>query len=63
MKNIMEVTEELVAANLRLRGVKKVKDLYEAQVDINAAVTVLCELVGLDKCSLERFRRDGRKRA
>ena len=64
MKNNMEITESLVVANLALRKAETDDDLEAAQVDVDTAVTALCELVGLDKGSLEHFRLvDGRKRA
>lgn len=64
MKNLMEITEALVVANLALRKAETADDLEAAQVDIDTAVTALCELVGLDKGSLEHFRLvDGRRRA
>ena len=64
MKNLMEITEALVVANLALRKAETADDLEAAQVDFDTEVTALCELVGLDKGSLEHFRLvDGRKRA
>lgn len=64
MKNLMEITEALVVANLALRKSETADDLEAAQVDVDTAVTELCELVGLDKGSLEHFRLvDGRRRA
>ena len=64
MKNLMEITEALVVANLALRKAETVDDLEAAQVDVDTAVTALCEVMGLDKGSLEHFRLvDGRKRA
>ena len=64
MKNLMEITEALVVANMALRKAQTVDDLEAAQVDIDTAVTALCELVGMDKGSLEHFRMvDGRRRA
>ena len=64
MKNLMKITESLVVANLALRKAETADDLEAAQVDVDTAVTALCELVGLDKGSLEHFRLvDGRKRA
>ena len=64
MKNLMEITEALVVANLALSKAQDADDLEAAQVDIDTAVTALCELVGLDKGSLEHFRLvDGRRRA
>ena len=64
MKNLMEITESLVVANLALRKAETDDDLEAAQVDVDTAVTALCELVGLVKGSLEHFRLvDGRKRA
>ena len=64
MKNLMEITESLVVANLALRKAETADDLEAAQVDVDTAVTALCELMGLDKGSLEHFRIvDGRRRA
>lgn len=64
MKNLQQVTEDLVVANLALRKVETFDDLEAAQVDIDAAVTAMCEVMGMDKSSLERFRlSDGRRRA
>lgn len=64
MKNLMEIIEALVVANLALRKAETADDLEAAQVDVDTAVTALCEMVGLDKGSLERFRLvDGRRRA
>lgn len=64
MKNLMEITEALVVANMALRKAQTADDLEAAQVDIDTAVTALCELVGMDKGSLEHFRLvDGRRRA
>lgn len=64
MKNLMEITESLVVANLALRKAQDADDLEAAQVDVDTAVTALCELVGLDKGSLEHFRLvDGRRRS
>ena len=64
MKNLMEITESLVVANLALRKAETADDLEAAQVDVDTAVTALCELVGLDKGSLEHFRMvDGRRRS
>ena len=64
MKNLMEITEALVVANLALRKAETADDLEAAQVDVDTAVTALCEVMGLDKGSLEHFRLvDGRKRA
>lgn len=63
MKNLMEITEALVVANLALRKAETADDLDAAQVDVDTAVTALCELVGLDRGSLEHFRMvDGRRR-
>ena len=62
--NLMEITEALVVANQALRKAETADDLEAAQVDVDTAVTALCELVGLDKGSLEHFRLvDGRRRA
>ena len=64
MKNLMEITESLVVANLALRKAETADDLEAAQVDVDTAVTALCEVMGLDKGSLEHFRMvDGRRRA
>ena len=64
MKNLMEITESLVVANLALRKAHDADEMESAQVDVDTAVTALCELVGLDKGSLEHFRLvDGRSRA
>ena len=64
MKCLMEITEALVGANLALSKAQDADDLEAAQVDVDTAVTALCEIVGLDKGSLENFRIvDGRKRA
>lgn len=64
MKNLMEITETLVVANLALRKAETADDLEAAQVDVDTAVTALCEVMGLDKGSLEHFRLvDGRRRA
>lgn len=64
MKNLMEITETLVVANMALRKAETADDLEAAQVDVDTAVTALCELMGLDKGSLEHFRLvDGRRRA
>ena len=64
MKNLMEITEALVVANLALRKAETADDLEAAQVDVDTAVTALCEVLGLDKGSLEHFRMvDGRRRS
>ena len=64
MKNLMEITEALVVANLALRKAQDANEMEAAQVDVDTAVTALCELVGMDKGSLEHFRMvDGRRRA
>ena len=64
MKNLMEITEALVVANLAFRKAETDDDLEAAQVDVDTAVTALCEVMGLDKGSLEHFRMvDGRRRA
>lgn len=64
MKNLQQVTEALVVANLALRKAETFDELEAAQVDIDTAVTALCEVMGLDKGNLERFRlSDGRRRA
>lgn len=63
MKNLMEITEALVVANLALGKAETADDLEAAQVDVDTAVTALCEVMGLDKGSLEHFRLvDGRRR-
>lgn len=64
MKNLQEITEALVMANMALRKAETSNDLEAAQVDVDEAVTALCEVMGMDKGSLERFRlSDGRRRA
>lgn len=64
MKNLQEITEALVVANLALRKAETADKLETAQIDIDTAVTALCEVMGLDKGSIERFRlSDGRRRA
>lgn len=64
MKNLQKITEDLVVANLALRKAETFDELEAAQVDIDTAVTALCEVMGLDKGNLERFRlSDGRRRA
>ena len=64
MKNLMEITEALVVANLSLWKAQDADEMEAAQVDVDTAVTALCELVGLDKGSLEHFRMvDGRRRS
>ena len=64
MKNLMKITEALVVANLALRKAETDDDLESAQVDVDTAVTALCEVMGLDKGSLEHFRMvDGRSRS
>lgn len=64
MKNLQQVTEALVVANLALRKAETFDEMEAAQVDVDEAVTALCEVMGLDKSSLERFRlSDGRRRA
>lgn len=64
MKNLMEITEAFVIANLALRKAQDADEMESAQVDVDTAVTALCELVGLDKGSLEHFRIvDGRRRS
>ena len=64
MKNLMEITEALVVANLALSKAQDADEMESAQVDVDTAVTALCELVGLDKGSLEHFRMvDGRRRS
>lgn len=63
MKNMQQVTESLVVANMNLRNAETFDDLEAAQVEVDEAVTSLCQLIGLDKENLERFRlSDGRKR-
>ena len=64
MKNLQKITEDLVVANLALRKAETFDELEAAQVDVDEAVTALCEVMGLDKGSIERFRlSDGRRRA
>lgn len=63
MKNLQQVTEALVVANMNLRKTETFDDLEDAQVEVDEAVTALCQLMGLDKEILERCRlSDGRKR-
>lgn len=64
MKTLQEITEALVVANMAVRKAETFDELEAAQVDIDAAVTALCEVMGMDKGNLERFRlSDGRRRA
>ena len=64
MKNMQQITEALVVANMNLRKAETFDDLEAAQVEVDEAVTALCQLMGLDKSSLERCRMsDGRRRA
>ena len=64
MKTLQEITEALVVANMAVRNAETDDELESAQVDIDTAVTALCEVMGLDKGSIERFRlSDGRRRA
>lgn len=63
MKNLQQITEALVVANLTLRKAETFDELESAQVDVDDAVTALCEVMGLDKSSLERFSSDGRRRS
>lgn len=64
MKTLQEITEALVVANMAVRKAETFDELEAAQVDIDAAVTALCEVMGLDKGNLEQFRLiDGRRRA
>ena len=64
MKNMQQITEALVVANMNLRKAETFDELESAQVEVDEAVTSLCQLMGLDKGSLERFRlSDGRRRA
>lgn len=64
MKTLQEITEALVVANMAVRKAETFDELEAAQVDIDTAVTALCEVMGLDKGNLERFRlSDGRRRA
>lgn len=64
MKTLQEITEALVVANMAVRKAETFDELEAAQVDIDAAVTALCEVMGLDKGNLEHFRLiDGRRRA
>ena len=64
MKTLQEITEALVVANMAVRKAETFDELEAAQVDIDSAVTALCEVMGMDKGNLERFRlSDGRRRA
>lgn len=64
MKNLQQATEALVVANMALRKAETFDEFESAQVDVDEAVTALCEVMGLDKGSLERCRlSDGRRRA
>lgn len=63
MKNMQQVTESLVVANMNIRNAETFDDLESAHVEVDEAVTSLCQLIGLDKENLERFiLSDGRKR-
>lgn len=62
--NLQKITENLVVANLALRKAENMEDVDAAQVELDESVSALCQLMGLDKGSLERFRlSDGRRRA
>lgn len=62
--NMQKITENLVVANLALRKAETMEDVESAQIDIEEAVSALCQLMGLDKNTIERFRlSDGRRRA
>lgn len=62
--NMQKITENLVVANLALRKAENMEDVESAQIDIEEAVSALCQLMGLDKNTIERFRlSDGRRRA
>lgn len=64
MKNLQEITEDLILANLALRKAENMEDVEDAKIDIEDAVAALCQLMGLDKNTIERFRlSDGRRRA
>lgn len=64
MKNLQQVTEAFVVANLALRKAENMEDVESAQTDIEEAVSALCQLMGMDKRNLERFRlSDGKRRA
>lgn len=67
MNNLLGYIEKLVVANKELQRVNGElynEDLDAAAVDIDDALEKLCDLVGLDKGSLERVRLvDGRRRA
>lgn len=64
MKNMQQITEDLVVANMNLRKAEYMDDVEEVQVELDEAVKALCEVMGLDKGSIERFRiSDGRRRA
>ena len=64
MRNLQEIVEALVVGNMALRKARTEDDIEAAAADIDAAVSRLCELTGLDRHSLETFRlADGRRRA
>ena len=64
MKTLQEITEALVVANMNLRKAETMEDVESAQIDVEEAVTALCEVMGMDKNTIERFRlSDGRRRA
>lgn len=67
MNNLLGYIEKLVVANKELQRVNSGlhnEDLDAAAVDIDCALEKLCDLVGLDKGSMEHFRIvDGRRRA
>lgn len=67
MNNLLGYIEKLVVANKELQRVNSGlynDDLDAAAVDIDCALEKLCDLVGLDKGSMEHTRLvDGRRRA
>ena len=67
MNNLLGYIEKLVVANKELQRVNSGlynDDLGAAAVDIDYALEKLCDLVGLDKGSMEHTRLvDGRRRA
>lgn len=67
MNNLLGYIEKLVVANKELQRVNSGlynEDLDAAAVDIDYALEKLCDLVGLDKGSMEHTRlADGRRRA
>ena len=66
MNNLIGYIEQLVMANMELKRVNAElynDDLDTAVVDIDCALEKLCDLVGLDKGSMEHTRLvDGRRR-